>query len=251
MRMRNCFILGSGRSGTSLLAGSLRDAGYYMGERLIPPSEDNPKGFYEDREINSINEALLAEVTAGTPNADSTDDDTIRWGWRWLAEVPLRTRIPCSDALTARIRDQLSRAPFCFKDPRFCYTLPVWRQYLPDTVFVCVFREPSRTAESIVKTCERGVYLHGLKLTFDKAIELWSLMYRHILQIHRREGEWLFLHYDQILSGRAIPRLEKFLEAPVDCRFADRTLKRSTDRGNPGASAKSVYDSLCELAHFA
>lgn len=251
--MRSCVILGSGRSGTSMLAGTLHGCGYYMGEQLLPPSEDNPKGFFEDREVNSINEALLASVTPrcppGTRQSSRAAGETC-WGWRWLAEVPLGVAIPCSADLRERIRLQTSRRPFCFKDPRFCYTLPAWREWLSDAVFLCVFREPARTARSMVKTCERGVYLHGMTLTFSQALALWLLMYRHVLDVHCHQGRWLFMHYEQILDGSALARLQAFLQVSVEARFADRTLKRSVNGGEPGAAASAVYEQLCALAHF-
>lgn len=250
--MRNCLILGSGRSGTSMLAGTLRNCGYYMGEQLLPPSEDNPKGYYEDREVNSINEALLSRVTPSCPPGTqrSKGGREMCWGWRWLAEVPLGVEIPCSTPLEERIQEQITHRPFCFKDPRFCYTLPVWRKRLSDAVFLCVFREPARTAQSMVKTCERGVYLHGMQVTFSEALDLWTLMYRHVLDFHRHEGQWLFLHYEQVLDGSAMSRLQAFLQVSVQAQFADRTLKRSVNCGEPGSAARGVYDQLCELAHY-
>lgn len=41
--MRICIILGSGRSGTSMLAGSLAAAGYFMGEHLYPGAAEKPQ----------------------------------------------------------------------------------------------------------------------------------------------------------------------------------------------------------------
>ena len=48
MNQRNCLILGSGRSGTSMAAGILARAGYFMGAELWPADIGNPKGYFED-----------------------------------------------------------------------------------------------------------------------------------------------------------------------------------------------------------
>ena len=250
--MRNCLILGSGRSGTSMLAGSLAGAGYFMGSNLVPASRDNPKGFFEDREINSINEALLAHVTPANPTFDSAADDKseIRWGWRWLAKVPVSANIRSTSSINDRIRKQVSHTPFCFKDPRFCYTLPAWKPYLRDVIFVCVFREPARTAHSIVKSCERGVYLHGLRLTFDEALDVWCTMYRHVLEQHCKTGTWLFIHFDQILAGSAFPELENTLGVEIDRNFRDATLRRSLNEGAVPTRAAGTYRELCDLAEY-
>src|SRR5262249_31431903 len=103
--MRNCLILGSGRSGTSMLAGTLGQAGYYRGEHLVPADEANPKGYFEDDEINAINEELLYPVTPGALQG--------RYGWRWFASIPLGTPLSASPALARRMQDQTSRTPFC------------------------------------------------------------------------------------------------------------------------------------------
>src|SRR5690349_21816574 len=60
--MYNLFILGSGRSGTSMLTGSLANSGYMLGENAeyLGKNAANPKGFYEDFEVNTINEDILA-----------------------------------------------------------------------------------------------------------------------------------------------------------------------------------------------
>ena len=163
--MRNCLVLGSGRSGTSLLAGSLARAGYHVGHDLIPARDANPTGFFEDREVNDLNEVLLAQVTPARPPGappPETDDDALwgantLWGWRWLAPVPLGTVIPRPPGIDERMAAALADRPFALKDPRFCVTLDAWRPALPaDTAFLCVFREPARTARSIVRIGAEG-----------------------------------------------------------------------------------------------
>jgi hypothetical protein len=239
MRTRNCLILGSGRSGTSLLAGTLRGAGYYVGECLIEANDANPKGFFEDYEVNAINEELLTPMTP-----------TYSYGWRWLAAIPIGTPLPCQDAVNARIEAQTARAPFCFKDPRFCYTLPAWRPFLPETAFLCVFREPSRTANSILKECRTAPYLAGLRIDFARAVEIWRLMYRHVLDVHRQVGHWLFVHYDQLVTGVALARIEAMLGVSADRSFPDPALKRSAREGPTDAAALRVYRELCDLAGY-
>jgi hypothetical protein len=240
MKPRDCLILGSGRGGTSMLAGTLRGAGYYMGEHLIPPDETNPTGYFEDDEVNAINEALLAPLT---PSLDRP-----AYGWRWLASVPVGAPVACPPEVGRRIAAQTRRSPFCFKDPRFCYTLPAWRPFLSNAVFLCVFREPARTAHSIVKECRTADYLQGLPMDFPTAVEVWTLMYRHVLEVHRRAGEWLFFHYDQLFDPAALSRLEAALGVAADRRFPDPNLRRSPGEGDVGPEARRVYRRLCELA---
>lgn len=249
--MRSCLILGSGRSGTSMVAGSLRGAGYFMGERLWPGNEANPKGFFEDAAVNAINEELLARVTPNRPPPPFSLLFRSRPGdrQRWVSAVPVGTELRAGPRMADRMRDLTRRAPFCFKDPRFAYTLPAWRPFLPaDVVFVCVFREPARTANSIVTECRTASYMRSLRMTYPQAIEVWTVMYRHVLEAHRTQGTWLFVHFDRFVDGTAVPLLEQTIGARADRTFADAELKRSVDDGEVPEEAERVYRELCSLA---
>jgi hypothetical protein len=250
--MLNCLVLGSGRSGTSMVAGMLSSAGYYMGDNRMPATMSNPKGYYESFDIEAINEDLLANVLPSRPKGILGRffmDRPVR-SQRWLAQLPLGKELFCPDEIAVRIKKLIQKEPFCFKDPRFCYTLPVWRPFLQDMVFICVFREPARTAHSIVKECRDAPYLHSLSINFSRAVGIWTLMYRHILEVHRHVGEWLFVHYDQVLDGSVIAKLESALGVQVDRQFPDPQLKRSPENGKVGSETLSVYDQLCELAQY-
>lgn len=174
--MKNIIITGSGRSGTSLVAGILAKDGYYIGTDYIRPTDSNPKGFFEGQEINDVNEKILEKIVA-TRSSFTTrflrrvpfleeivkNDRPIKGkGQLWLARVPLDAHVKSNSSINDQIRHQTARVPFCFKDPRFCYTLPVWRPFLDNhtTVFVCVFRDPGDTIKSILQNViVRNIYV--------------------------------------------------------------------------------------------
>lgn len=250
--MRNCIILGSGRSGTSMVAGLMAKSGYYMGDNLYKARESNPKGFFESPSINGINEDLLAGVLPGRPAI-------LGWWWYkdrplrrqlWLARVSLDTEMHCPPKTRTRIGKQVQRQPFCFKDPRFCYTLPAWRPYLNDTAYVCVFRDPAVTAASILKECQRSAYLHSLTMTFDVALEVWFLMYQHVLGKHAKNGDWLFVHYNQVLGGQGIDDLEKHVGGPLDRSFPESKLRRSTSSASVPGDVRGLYLELCRRSGY-
>ena len=249
---RSCFVLGSGRSGTSLLAGAIAHAGYFCGDDLIAPREANPKGFFEDRLVNRLNEQLLDPVIRNRPGPPyRTGSDPMTGGsQRWLAQLPVGTEVPLIDELRPEIEALCAREPFCFKDPRFSYTLDAWRPCLrTEPVYLCVFREPGRTVTSILAEATQP-YLADLELEPGAALAVWTLMYRHILETRRRQGEWVFVHYDQILDGSGLGRVEAALGTGVDRSFADPALKRSADRACLPPDAVRTYERLCELAGF-
>lgn len=250
--MKNCVILGSGRSGTSLVAGLLQHSGYAMGDDLYPAMPSNPKGFFESPAINQLNTELIELSKQRNRELWATVDPAFspRTGASWLECVPVGVTIPSTAELDRRIGELTAREPFCYKDPRFSYTLPAWRPFLRDPVFLCVFREPAVTAASIMKECRTRDYLRHVTMTPAWALELWFLMYSHILTVHRQEGTWLFIHYRQAFTGTGLDRLASLTGAEIDRSFPDRALQRSTADLPVPAKHRELYATLCRLAHY-
>ncbi len=59
---RLVMILGMHRSGTSLITRGLKIFGVELGNNLMPPQESNPKGFYEDLDINALDMEMLKAI---------------------------------------------------------------------------------------------------------------------------------------------------------------------------------------------
>ena len=169
---------------------------------------------------------------------------------RWLAMVPVRPRAAITPELSERMRAYLQREPYAFKSPIFCYTLSAWRPFLNDTVFICVFREPEVTVASIQKEVSDRDYLRGISISTDEGFEHWNLMYRHVIEKHRQRGEWLFLHYYQLLTPEGLDRLEAFVDAKIDRSFPEAGLKRSRSSEPVPVQTAQVYRDLCELAGY-
>jgi tetratricopeptide (TPR) repeat protein len=237
-KRKNIIILGSGRSGTSMVAGLFARSGYFMGKNLYPGRDSNPKGFFEDSEINSINEDILSLVQPGWAHP----------GQQWLSCLPLSISFPKTTALDRRIQDIVRLEPFCLKDPRFSYTLPVWRPFLKKTVCICVFRDPASTIQSILKECNK--YYPALPMNQEIALQVWAFMYQHIESSHRHQDEWVFVHYDQIFDTSVQAKLERITGAPIDGSFPDRTLRRSEPGVALPDAINALYRNLCELAEF-
>lgn len=238
-----------------MLAGTLSAAGYYMGGTMLPPTPSNPKGYFESSEINELNNELIAPVSTVRPSGPLG----YFFPWRlptyllWLADIDVEVDVHPTTQQVARIRDLVSKVPFCFKDPRFCYTLGGWRPVLGDAALLCVFREPGRTVSSI-KRDVREQYPYerykGFRLTEGRVLSVWTSMYRHVLEKHSEGGQWLFVHYDQIVDGSAIPRIEDALDTRVDTSFVEPSLKRSRDLGSIPQETSQIYQRLCACAGY-
>jgi len=246
--MKNVIVLGSGRSGTSMVAGTLAAAGYYMGESLVEPRESNPKGFFESRVINRINERIMADAVPTRAEDDASMMHVPLPRQYWLANVPPEAPMRDDASIQREIAEQVAQQPYCFKDPRFCYTLDVWRPLVRKTVYVCVFREPAVTAASILKEVRFAPYLRTMRLSFEQAVALWTAMYRNVIDHLRHEGEWLFVQYEQLLEPAGVERLGAFVDAKLDAGFPEKRLKRTHSDATVGDGAAGVYAQLVELA---
>jgi hypothetical protein len=235
-----------------MLAGVLHASGWNTGDNYLHSRATNPKGFYEDETVNRVNDTILRTVVADLPRLRGANRllpllfprRRVNTGL-WLA-IPQRwPRLP-SDQAAETIRTLTASRPFAYKDPRFCHTLPAWEPFLPSgTVIVCVFREPSRTANSIAKEMATPRY-RRVPIRYRRALKVWESAYRQALS--QRDGRWLFVHFDQILDGSAFPRLERALSGPLDRSHIDPALKRSSASGRTPDSVMRVYEDLCALS---
>jgi len=233
-----------------MVAGCLAGSGYFMGPQLHRAVESNPKGFFESRPVNRINDALIRPLVVSRLPLVGRWTHPARLGrtHMWLARLPVgAAELTCTDGLRHRMKSLVEHQPFAFKDPRFSYTLPQWRPVLGDAVFVCVFRQPGATARSLLKEMTRPRYA-GIAFDEAAALELYACMYEHILRVHRHEGAWLFLHFDQVIDGDGLQRLGRFLDAEVDRTFPESRLRRSEAGACDDARANDAYAALCELA---
>jgi hypothetical protein len=243
-----------------MVAGMLHQAGYFLGDRLYSAGlNSNPKGFFECKEINKINEEILSHygnnlysflvkrILKKNPLSSPGKNQ------RWLISIPARVDISISNPSTeARIRAAIRKESFCYKDPRFSYTLPVWQPFLkPNTGFICLFREPDLTVESIIKECKSRDYLSDLHINRRLAYRVWANIYSHILLKNKDIfNQFFFVHYNQIHNGTAISSLSDFLNVDLKVDFIDKNLKRTQLHSPIPQYVKEIYLRLCDLANL-
>lgn len=251
--MAKFLILGVPRSGTSMLTGLFHGSGVYCGPKQLPPTISNPQGYFESHEINSLNNCIIHKLVSWPvfnglirrrydliTNLDQR-------GYAFASPRFLRP-MPLGDDLKERMRTLLSRADFCYKDPRFCVTLPSWRPFLPNGIKVLVvFREPEKTVESYLKNVD-AVYHPPFHITQRELDIAYARNYSRLLQW--ADSNWSFYHYDQIYSGEAKPKIEKFSGIEMTWSHVNESLRRS--QGYPAErtsmKARLVYKRLCKLA---
>lgn len=245
------FVLGAGRSGTSLLAGLFRRSGLHMGDAPYRPRQANPHGFFEDREVNAINEAILAGCLPQRLESGPCGHghDVPGEGQRWLARLPVEITPLATTEQSSRIKAVLAKGATCLKDPRFCYTLPAWWAALEPGAQVrnlCVFRHPSVVAASVLLECRSAPYLANLAISPELIFANWCLLYRHVLQKHADTGAWLFVSYDSLFEAATLDRIEAFSGHQLDRALVDPDLNRSRAEQTTSSDAEAIYKQLLE-----
>jgi len=250
--------MGSSRSGTSLTASLFRTSGHFYGNKLLPPSVSNPKGYYEDRDINLLNNQLI-DMVLNWPALNrlrkrfSLVINSDHRAYPMAAPLWLRKK-SLDKEIKTKIRKISNKEPFCFKDPRFNVTLPFWKPFLPqDTRFICVFRDPYRTADSQLRNA-REVYSPPIPITLKECNLSWYRNYKRLLYVYSKRGQWLFVNYDMIIAAKAIRAIEHFAETTVDISSIDPSLSRAKHQEPAGVRIGSklhkLYDRLQARANI-
>lgn len=225
---RTCVvILGMHRSGTSALAGVLRNLGVDFGSALIGANEWNPMGHFEMENVVAFNDRLLRHFRS-------------RWKRSFALPANWRERMPAE--FSSFKLDVPPGEPWGLKDPRMCRLVPVWRDILNRhgssiRVVHCV-REPSEVAASLYTRDQ---------ISCAAAYGLW-IEHLCAAEADTRDLPRLFVRYEDLLlqSRETIARIAGFLhlevtDAAVD--FLEPSLRRSETGEAPPLCAR-LYRSI-------
>ncbi|HET7627928.1 MAG TPA: sulfotransferase [Bacillales bacterium] len=111
-------ILGSGRSGTSVLARAVNIAGVDLGDTFIGTNETNPKGFFENNKIVRVHNKISRKLK--------------RRPFPYRFDIR-KTIKPLRDDLKQYMEDKFADKPLWgWKDPRTNDFLPMWKRILKE-----------------------------------------------------------------------------------------------------------------------
>lgn len=246
-------VLGMHRSGTSVVARSLRVMGVELGNRLLPAMGGvNEKGFWEDSDLVALNNEILREINGDWHHLTQFDVQCMAI----LREKGYFSR--AIDLLNHKIGDQ-SRI-FGFKDPRIAKLLPFWDEVFShchlDVRYILAIRHPLSVVRSLAK---RDGFMA------EKSYLLWVSHVIECLQsgpAYRRT----LIDYDQLMQHpeQELNRIAQVLGLDIDpveldtyiSEFLDDQLCHSVyelddllvDRSCPPI-AYEIYSSLLKAAN--
>jgi hypothetical protein len=93
--------------------------------------------------------------------------------------------------------------------------------------------------------------LDGVAIDYARALRIWQSSYGYALGVHRPAGgDWLWVHYDQLMDGSGCDTIEKLLGVRVKRDFADNRLRRTMASAPIPPEAAALYQRLCDQAAF-
>ena len=207
-------VLGMHRSGTSMLASILSNAGAYTGPASTQLSGDiyNPKGYYEDHCINEINEsifllklkALLAEPEFVQYNRNISNYRNDGWLIApWLESIEIETT---PDIFKSGLKKFLSewdgKAPIVIKDPRICYTFSDWSEYIDFRAILKIYRHPQSVINSL---------MNRDKISLSLASDIYCL-YNYQVNCIGKSIDSIACNYEKMIADpvQGIERLSEF-----------------------------------------
>ena len=187
-------VAGMHRSGTSLTAAVLQQAGLFIGHKLESGNASNPIGHFEDIEILTLHQEILASQGIATQG----------WTTQASIEVPQEFLPQINQLIQARAAlDQV----WGWKEPRTTLFLEFWERLLPDAKFIFPYRKPWEVIDSLFR---RGDPAFQANPRF--ALEIWATYNRKILDFYQQHPDKCLLFNMDVLINDEKVLLEKVVE---------------------------------------
>jgi Uncharacterized protein conserved in bacteria len=217
-------VLGMHRSGTSILARTLNLMGAYFGPEGISTgaNNENPKGFWERRDVRQLNDSILHAVGADWNRIARFEPDSL----------PGAVVDDFVQRASRLVLEMDAHRPWFIKEPRLCLLLPLWLRVLEIPVTIRILRHPVEVAASL-RTRNAIPIPAGLALWEKyvraadegaRGLPMAQVSHRRLVTEPMREIERLY----QQLEGFGIPGLRMPSEREISV-FVDQALYRERD----------------------
>ncbi|WP_162180870.1 glycosyltransferase [Francisella philomiragia] len=196
-----CFVLGMHRSGTSALAGTLHYFGFDYGSDLMPLSDGNPKGYFENNLVYQHNRYMMSQAKANWDTYTMTVDD-----------IPKEKQQEYIKKAEEILKSEFANADkIAIKDPRICILFPIWEQACKnlgiDIKIIIPYRNPTEVAMSLET---RNKFSH------QKSYLIWA---HHFLmaELQSRSYPRIFTSFDSLITDTdsTLEVLSQFLDISI------------------------------------
>ncbi|MEA2047855.1 MAG: hypothetical protein U9O64_05340 [Campylobacterota bacterium] len=144
---KQLIIVGFHRSGTSMLAQELHNAGLFVGDKLMGPHISNADGHFEDEDFFTLHEKILKF------NNQS---------WQFNKNIPLKIPKKYHNEMKKIIANRnANHKEWGFKDPRNSLFLEEWSEKLDNPYVVVIYRHFEACVNSLLHRQSRQIAYNG------------------------------------------------------------------------------------------
>jgi len=225
-------IAGMHRSGSSILAKVLREAGADFGdeETFYPADKWNPDGYFEQREILDINLRLVNGNYGKLSYAFLPSDETIL-----KRSYPIQSKI---ESAISKFSDKV------VKENRFCLTLNAWIAHglTVEKAIICI-RHPALVARSLWKRNRLPAWF-GYRIWYQHHERLLEALYTNGIPYKVVSHEAFVSEQNQQAE---LLGLLRFFELDEAFPFADELLKKNVHTKPDEEHSKALPLPVAEL----
>lgn len=215
---KRIIVLGTMRSGTSLVAELIRLWGAYAGEKenLWKSNVEDPRGYgyMEYIPLQELNDELLDFNDRMPPPIQLMEEK--------VENPDLRKRaLDLIDAMDERAIKNLAPA-WVWKDARLPLTLPFWMKLWGDVSYIITVRHPAE----ITLSAARAQDFQEEDPPFSAGLLYWQYCMLNVLTYTQNSKNKIFLAYDQIIkyTQKECARLSQFLD--IQCNLPPESSER-------------------------
>jgi hypothetical protein len=197
--------VGSGRSGTSTMAGALQALGMHVPQPEVRADETNPKGFAESQWVVDLHHELLqrcqVQVSDARPSA---------WYETGKASASGITRARVTEWLGPHFTEAVDEEPavdeLVVKDPRLAWFVGLWKSAAlrcdAQASYVTMLRHVTEVVGS-----KKRYYAPGRTGSAFSEVQRTAAWVNMMLHTERatREGRRAFVRYDDLLTDWTVP----------------------------------------------
>ena len=227
---KQLIIAGFHRSGTSMLAQELHNAGLFVGDKLLGPHISNADGHFEDEVFFRLHEKIL-----------KAQNKT----WQYTSKVsPFVDKVHHIEMQYIIESRNRKHKEWGFKDPRTCLFLSQWQEQLDNPYNVVIYRHYEACVNSLLHRDSRQISDNvSSDLTFWKnpmlGYKMWLSYNQQILRhIEKYPDTTIVVSHESMLNGFPIVETlnEKFgftLDTSVESAIKDSLLSSQTFSSRP------------------
>ena len=195
-------VLGMHRSGTSVLTGALELCGAWVGEasELTEANPENPRGFWERRDVRGMCDRLLLATGADWWKVARLEPEAI-------SHAVLQEERAQFSKIVSELDDH---GTWVIKEPRLCLLLPLLRDFTTNSICIHIVRDPLEVARSL--KVRNG-------FATSAGIALWELYNRRALSASENLPRVLVSHEELML--RPAETLEWLIEGLAEFGVTD------------------------------